>query len=128
MGTENESTMKDDDRSNSSTKYGGQHNQNSDKNKNEPQLDKTKRGSDMNSPKPSEQDQSPEKKKYEVQGDSHESTQHGSGENQSNTAGRNPRDDKQKNIDRERRPEEQVIKQKEPKRDEQKFNDKSERV
>lgn len=129
MSTETENAMKAKDRSNSSTKYGGQQNQNSDKNKTDPQTDKTKQGSGMNSPKPGEQDQSPDKKKYDVQGDSNKSTQHASGANQSNPVERNTRDsDSNKDVDRERHPEEQIIQQKEYKKDEQKFNDRSERA
>ncbi len=114
MGTEKENNMETVDRSNSSTKYGSQQNQSSGKNRNDPESDKAGQESSTSSPKRGEQDHGADKKKYEVQGESHE---------------RNPNDnDGKKDVERELHPEEHEIKQKEYKKEEQKFNDKSVRA
>lgn len=74
-------------------------NMNTDKNKNDLQADKARQSSSMNSPKPADK-----------------------------RAEKSSRDDNSyKDVDRERHPEEQVVKQSEYKKDEQKFNDQSKR-
>lgn len=79
------------------------------KNKQDPQADKRKQGSGMNSPKSTEHDKSHDKTKDHVQGDSHKSTQQGSGASQSDLIERNPRDnDGNGDIDRQRHSEEQL--------------------
>lgn len=102
MNTDNESITKNAGPSNPTPKYGNQQNLNSDKN--DQQMEKGKPVSGMNPPKPGEHDLSPEKKRYDLQGDG------------------------AKDIDRERHPEEQVLKQKDMKKDDLEVNHKPESV